>query len=58
MVMRWAGALTGDRCVVLAVVLNDCRSVAVGVDDVGVEVVDWQVRLNKLRIPNDNGFNI
>ncbi len=32
MVTRWAGALTGDRCVLVAVVLDNCRSIAVGVD--------------------------
>jgi hypothetical protein len=56
MVMRWVGALTGDRCIVVAVILDNCRSVGVGADVVGVEVVGWQGRLNKLRIPNDDGF--
>jgi hypothetical protein len=48
--------LTGDRYVVVAVVLDNCRSVAVGVVADGVEVVGWQGRLNKLRIPNDDRF--
>ncbi len=48
--------MTGDRVVVLAVILDNGRSVAVGVDDVSVEVGGPQGRLNKLRIPNDDGF--
>jgi hypothetical protein len=56
MVTRWVGALTRDRCVVVAIVLNNCRSVAVGADAIGVEVVGRQGRLNKLRISNDDGF--
>ena len=48
--------MTGDRYVVVAVVLDNCRSVAVGVVADGVEVVGWQGRLNKLRIPNDDRF--
>jgi hypothetical protein len=56
MVIMWAGALTRGRCVILAIILKDCRGVAVGVDVIGVEVVGWQGRLNKLRIPNDDGF--
>jgi hypothetical protein len=56
MVTRWVGALTGDRCVVVAIVPDNSRSVAVGVDVISVEVAVWQGRLNKLRIPNDDGF--
>ncbi len=37
-------------------VLNDCRGVAVGAAVVGVVVVGRQGRLNKLWIPNDDGF--
>ncbi len=58
MVMRWAGALTGDRCVFVAVVLDNCRSVMVGVDVDGVEVVGQQGRVNKVRIPNDDGISL
>ncbi len=50
MVTSWACALTGDRCIAIVVVLDNCRSVAVGVDVGGVEIVNWQGRLNKLRI--------
>ncbi len=57
MLTRWAGALTGDRCIiVVAVILDNCRSVVVGDDVIGVEVVGQQGRLKKLRIPNDDGF--
>jgi hypothetical protein len=56
MVTRWSGALTENRCNVVTVVLDNCRSVADGVAVLGVEVVGWQGRLNKLRIPNDDGF--
>jgi hypothetical protein len=48
--------LTGDRVVVVAVVLDEGRSVAVGVDVVGVDLGGQQSRLNKLRIPSDDGF--
>ncbi len=48
--------MTGEWCIVVTVVLNNCRSVAVGVGVVGVEVVGQQGRLNKSRIPNDDGF--
>jgi hypothetical protein len=34
----------------------NCRSVAIGVDVIGVEVVGRQGRLNKLRIPNDDRY--
>ncbi len=50
------GALNGDRVVIVAVVLDNGRSVAVRVDGVIVDVWGWQGRLNKLRIPNDGGF--
>jgi hypothetical protein len=50
------GALTGDRVIIITVVLNDGRSVTFGVDFVGVEIGGWQCRLNKLRIPNDDWF--
>jgi hypothetical protein len=56
MVMRWLGVLTRDRVVVVAVVLIDGRSIAFGVNVVGVDVGGWQCRLNKLRIPNDDVF--
>jgi hypothetical protein len=56
MVTRWAGVLTGERRVVVAVVLGDCRRVAAGANVVGVEVVGRQGRLNKVRISNDDGF--
>jgi hypothetical protein len=48
--------LTGDRVVLVAVILDNGRSVAVGGDVVGVEVGGWQDRLKKLRISNDDRF--
>ena len=50
------GELTGDRVLVVTVVLNDGRSVACGVGFVGVDIGGRQCRLNKLRIPNDDWF--
>ena len=47
------GALTGDRCLVVTIVFDNCRSVAGEVAVVSVEVVGWQGKLNKLRIPNE-----
>jgi hypothetical protein len=38
MVTRWAGALTGDRVVVVTIVFDNCRSVAVTVAVVDVEI--------------------
>jgi hypothetical protein len=48
--------LTGDRVVVVTVILNNGRSVVFGVDFVCVDVGGRQCRLNKLRIPNDDWF--
>ncbi len=48
--------MTGDRVVINAVILDDGGSVAVGVDVICVDVGGQQGRLNKLRIPNDDGF--
>jgi hypothetical protein len=56
MVMKGSRAMIEDRWVVVSVLLNDCRSVVVGADVVGVMVEGRQGRLNKLRIPNDDGF--
>ena len=50
------GALTGDRVIVIVIVLDNGRSIAVRVDVVGVDIGGWQCRLNKLRIPNDDKF--
>jgi hypothetical protein len=36
--------------------LDDCRGVLVREDVIGVVVVSRQGRLNKLRIPNNDGF--
>ncbi len=36
MLTRWACAVIGDRCVVVTVVFNDCRSDAVGADVLGI----------------------
>jgi hypothetical protein len=57
MVTRWARAVIGDRCIIVTVVLNDGRSVAVGDDVVGDVFEGRQGRLDKLRIPNDDGFD-
>ncbi len=48
--------MTGDWVVIVTDVLDNGRSVAVGVDVVGVDVGGQQGRLNKLRIPIDDGF--
>jgi hypothetical protein len=55
-VMKWVCAVIEDGWVIVIVVLNNCRSVVVGADVVGVMVEGRQGRLNKLRIPNDDGF--
>jgi hypothetical protein len=56
MVTRWVSAVTGDRRVIITVILNNCRSVAVGADVVGAVGVGRQGRLHKLRILHDDGF--
>ncbi len=48
--------MTGDRVIIITIVLKNDRSVAVGVDIVGAKVGVQQGRLNKLRILNDDGF--
>jgi hypothetical protein len=50
------GALNGDRVAVVAIFLDNGRSVAFGVDVVGVDIGGWQCRVIKLRIANDDGF--
>ncbi len=56
MLPRGAGAVTGDRWVFVAVVLNNCRGVVVEDNAIGVVVMGRQGGLNKLWIPNDDGF--
>jgi hypothetical protein len=56
MVMRWACAVNGGRCSVVTVHFNNCRSVVVGVDVVGI-VFEGRWRWpNLLGVPNDDGF--
>jgi hypothetical protein len=56
MVTRWAGTVIGDRCVIVTVVFNNCRSVVVGDDVVGIVFEGRLGRLDYLWIPNDDGF--
>jgi hypothetical protein len=46
MVTMWVRAVIGDRCVVVNVVLDNCRSFAVGADVAGVLVEGRQGRLD------------
>ncbi len=39
-------AVIGDRCVVITVILNDCRSVGIGDDVVGIVFEGRQGRLD------------
>ncbi len=48
--------MNGGRCVVVTVLFNDCRSVMVGTDVVGIVFERWQRQLNFLGVPNDDWF--
>jgi hypothetical protein len=56
MVMRCVSAVNGDWCAVVTVIFNDCKSVAVGADVVGIVSEGRRRRLNFLGVPNDDGF--
>jgi hypothetical protein len=56
MVTRWVRAVIGDRCVIVNVIFNNCRSVAVGDDVVGIVFDGRWRRLNYLWIPNHDRF--
>jgi hypothetical protein len=56
MVMRWAHAVIGDRCVVVTVIFNNFRHVAVGDDVIDIVFEGRWRRLDYLWIPNDDGF--
>ncbi len=47
--------MNGGRCVVVTITVNDCRSVTVGANVVGIVFVRRQRCLNFLGVPND-GF--
>ncbi len=49
--------MNGGRHVVVTVVFaNDCRSVAIGANVMGIVFERRQRHLNFLGVPNDNGF--
>ena len=56
MVTRWAHAAVGDRCVIITVIFNNCRSVAVGDYVIGIVFEGRQGRLDYLWILNDDRF--
>jgi hypothetical protein len=56
MVSRWACAVNGDRCVIVTVIFDDCRSVTVGANAKG-SVFVWRLRgLNLQGFPYSDGF--
>ncbi len=57
MVMSWACAVNGGRHVVLTVIFNDCRSVTVGANVVGIVFERRWNQLNFQGVSNDDGFN-
>ncbi len=56
MVSRCVCAVNEGRCVIVTVIFNNCRSVAVGADVVGIVIERRRRWLNFLGVPNDDGF--
>ncbi len=56
MVTRWACAVNGGRYDVITVIINDCKSVTVGANVMGIVLERRQRHLNFLGNPNDDRF--
>jgi hypothetical protein len=56
MVTWWASAVNGGRCVIITVIINDCRSINFGANVVGIVFERRRRYLNFLGVSNDDRF--